>query len=86
MITKEELKKNLKNQIGIIEFIKKDGTLRKLRCSLSSKILPPTDFDPENYTIKKIDNPNTLSVWDLEKEAWRSFRLDSLRDYSFETI
>ena len=86
MITKEELKENLKHQIGIIEFIKKDGTLRKLRCSLSSKILPPTDFDPENYIPKKTDNPNTLSVWDLEKEAWRSFRLDSLRGYSFESL
>jgi hypothetical protein len=86
MITKEELKENLKNQIGIIEFTKKDGTLRKLRCSLSSEILPKTDFDPKNYTPKKTDNPNTLSVWDIEKEAWRSFRLDSLRDYSFEVI
>ena len=86
MITKKELKENLKNQIGIIEFTKKDGTLRKLRCSLSSEILPKTDYDPENYTPKKADNPDTLNVWDIEKEAWRSFRLDSLRDYSFEVL
>jgi hypothetical protein len=31
----------------------------------------------------KVPSEDTLSVWDLEKNAWRSFRLDSVIDFSF---
>jgi hypothetical protein len=27
----------------------------------------------------KAENPNTISVWDIENNGWRSFRLDSVK-------
>ena len=46
-------------------FTKKDGTQRKMRCMMEA----PTG---------EIKNPDVVPVQDLDKGAWRSFRLDSV--------
>jgi len=78
--TKKELKDLLKKKIINITFTKIDKTERKMICTLRDDILPVVGAQ-ELKRIKK-DNENVLAVWDLEKEAFRSFRLDSLTDYS----
>ena len=30
--------------------------------------------------IKKKENPDTISVWDIDKNGWRSFRIDSVKE------
>jgi hypothetical protein len=79
MIAKEELVKMLKEKVVTIKFKKKDDTLRKMVCTLSEDYLPAIESDVD-ITEKKIkkDNPNVIPVWDLEKLAWRSFRVDSI--------
>ena len=82
MATKEDLIKLLKEKVVTIKFKKKDDSVRKMVCTLSEDYLP----EPENITDnpekkKKKENPNTLPVWDLEKLAWRSFRIDSVVEY-----
>lgn len=82
MITKEELIKVLKERVVTVKFKKKDDSIRKMVCTLSEDYLP----EPENVVEvtekkKKKENPNTLPVWDLEKLAWRSFRVDSVVEY-----
>lgn len=71
----------LKNALheGIVEvvFIKKDGTERKLKCTLKADLLP-AQTDLEEAVQKKTPNPAVLAVWDLENEGWRSFRYDSV--------
>jgi hypothetical protein len=86
MINKDEIKDQLKNNIGTIKFKKKDNSIRIMKCTLSEELLPESDFNPETYKSKKISNADSLAVWDLDKLAWRSFRLDSILEYSFETI
>ena len=80
MITKEKLKELLQKNVLEIKFNKIDGTERVMNCSLKQEIIPIS----ENKTPKKIkpENENVLAVWDLQKEAFRSFRLDSLIGYS----
>jgi len=86
MITKEELKEQLKNNIATIKFRKMDQSIREMSCTLSSNLLPALETDKE-YTPKiKTDNPNNVRVWDLDKQAWRAFRLDSIIEYSFKSI
>ena len=88
MITKEELKEQLKNNIGTIKFRKMDQSIREMSCTLSSELLPVMENTKE-YTPKiktKTDNPNNVRVWDLDKQAWRAFRLDSVIEYSFKGI
>ncbi len=82
MITKNELTKILKERVVTVKFRKKDDSVRKMICTLSEEYLP----EPENIIEgqekkKKKENPNTLPVWDLEKLAWRSFRVDSVVEY-----
>lgn len=80
--TKEELVKLLKERVVTIKFRKKDDTVRKMICTLSEEYLPePEPLAEGEVKRTKKDNPNTLPVWDLEKLAWRSFRVDSVVEY-----
>ncbi len=82
MATKEELIKLLKEKVVTIKFKKKDDTVRKMICTLSEDYLPePEKIIEGQEKKKKKENPNTLPVWDLEKLAWRSFRVDSVVEY-----
>ena len=62
-----------------INFIKKDGTERKMKCTLKSDEVIPY----EKKTERK-PNPDTCFVFDVEKQEWRSFRYDSVTRVSFE--
>jgi hypothetical protein len=77
---KEQIKQLLSKHVVSISFKKVDGTERKMLCSLKKDILPIVES--KETTKKKPENENVLPVWDLEKNAFRSFRLDSLTNYS----
>ena len=78
-ITKQELKDLLKKKIVNVTFVKTDKTERKMLCTLKEEVLPVAE-SKEPKRAKK-DNNNVLAVWDLQKEAFRSFRVDSVTDY-----
>lgn len=86
MITKQELKEQLKNNIATIKFRKMDQTIREMSCTLSTEFLPLLENNKEYIPKIKTDNPNNLRVWDLDKQAWRTFRMDSIIEYSFKNI
>ena len=52
-----------------------DGTERIMECTLQQDLLPD-QMDVEEYISERRANDEVLAVWDLEKDAWRSFRLD----------
>lgn len=82
MTTKEDLIKLLKEKVVTVKFKKKDDTIRKMICTLAEEYLPEQKENIEgNEKRTKKENPNTLPVWDLEKLAWRSFRVDSIVEY-----
>jgi len=56
-----------------VDFTKIDGEHRLMTCTLRSDILPTLT---ESKKEPKIGS--TLSVWDVEKSAWRSFRLNQV--------
>jgi hypothetical protein len=76
--TKNTLKDLLKRKILKITFKKKDGTERTMNCTLLEDMVPL--YEKKTERVKK-DNENVLAVWDLDKEAFRSFKLDSLIEY-----
>jgi hypothetical protein len=79
MIDKKELTDLLKQKVVTIRFKKRDNSIRKMICTLSEEYLPEPEPLTEGEVKKtKKENPNTLPVWDLEKLAWRSFRVDSV--------
>lgn len=70
----------LKSQEVTISFTKKDGTDRKMVCTLvESKI--PSDKLPKN--VKKSKSDAALAVFDVETQDWRSFRWDSVKKVEF---
>ena len=75
---------NLKSDM-CVTFTKKDGTERKMQCTLvSSKI--PADKQPKS--ISESETPSTsgsaVRVFDTDIGEWRSFRWDSVTKVEFE--
>ena len=77
---KEWIRGMLRNEIVTVTFEKLDGTTREMRCTLiESKI--PDEMKPKNSG--KAQSDESIAVFDLEKQAWRSFRYDSVRRIEF---
>jgi hypothetical protein len=48
-------------------------------CTLKEGVVVPHEKKTER--VKEV-NDEVLAVWDCEKNAWRSFRFDSIIEYS----
>lgn len=69
------------NECVDVAFTKTDGTHRTMRCTLKEGVVVPY----ENKTDRtRAENTDVLRVWDLDKQAWRGFRLDSVREIVFD--
>lgn len=64
-----------------VTFTKKDGTERVMECTLQSELLPKQELK-ENSTKK--ENTDTVRVFDIEKQEWRSFTVKSVRQVKFK--
>ena len=73
----------LKNETVDLEFVKKDGTLRVMTCTLQEDKLP-AQVDLEEHVQKKAPNPDILAVFDVINQGWRSFRWTSLKKVNGE--
>lgn len=60
---------------GKVKFVKKDGTIRIMRCTLDFTRIPkekhPKKVDIPNI-LKLMQNSGIIRVFDLEKNDWRS--------------
>ena len=58
-----------------VKFVKKDGTIRIMKCTLDFTKIPKKDH-PKKLSIPKIlklmKNSGIIHVYDIEKKAWRS--------------
>ena|SRR5210317_2231875 len=78
--SKNILIRALREQEVVVSFKKADGTMRNMKCTLmESKI--PDDKKPKG--TEKSKNDSVLPVFDVEKDAWRSFRWDSVEKVAF---
>jgi len=73
----------LKSEIVDIEFVKKDGTIRLMTCTLREESLPK-QVDIEELINTRKGNPDVLAVFDVINQGWRSFRWDSLKKVNGE--
>jgi hypothetical protein len=81
MMTKREaLVSSLQKNIMSVIFTKKNGEERTMHCTLNETLLPETTWREELDESKKKENLEVLAVWDVDIDAWRSFRLDSIKD------
>ena len=72
------------NKGVMVEFTKKDGTDRKMLCTLAATLIPD-EAKPKTPASEVVSEevpqktPEAQRVYDLEKQAWRSFRWDSVK-------
>lgn len=66
-----------------VKFTKSDGEERVMRCTLKEGVVP--QYEKKTDRVKK-ENLDTLAVWDLDKNEWRSFRLDSIKHVDFGVV
>jgi len=75
------LKELVGNKIFAVEFIKKDGSLRKMVCRLGvKKHLKGGElrYNPEDL--------NYLTVFDLQSEEYRTINVNTLKTITFEGV
>lgn len=62
----------------VVGFTKVNGEQREMLCTLRPDLIPSQPIS-ENEKSKRKENLDVQAVWDLEKEAWRSFKFDSVQ-------
>jgi hypothetical protein len=62
------------NKYLVVDFTKIDGDHRLMTCTIHPEVLPPYIF--ESISGKRKEHIGTISVWDLNKKDWRSFKID----------
>jgi hypothetical protein len=77
MYTRCIVKQTLLEKECEIEFKKINGDIRKMRCTLKPDLLPKNNSNEENKRKKK-ENLEILSVYDLDKKEWRSFKISNI--------
>ena len=65
-----------------VTFTKKDGTERKMLCTLCEGRIP-ADKMPKEETASSQTSGSAVRVFDTEKQEWRSFRWDSVIKVEF---
>jgi hypothetical protein len=77
----EDLKHHLHKGVVKVIFTKKDGTERTMMATLNEELIPE-DKKPKG-TGKKVDNGETVAVYDVEADGWRSFNIDSIKEVDY---
>ena len=70
----------LKMHETTITFMKKDGTERKMLCTLIEDKIPSEKVPKKS---EKSQSEQSIAVFDVEKSDWRSFRFDSVKKIEF---
>ena len=74
------MKEELQNGICEVTFIKKNGEERVMPCTLVFDHIPE-EHHPKGLTDTQHKAQDTIAVWCMDKEGWRSFRVDSVINF-----
>lgn len=77
----EDLRKQLQQNVMVVDFVKVNGDKRVMTCTLREDIRPENTTTAKEDVKRKIPT-ETISVWDVNAKGWRSFRFDSIVETS----
>jgi len=82
---RKEVVEVLEKYTALVKFKKLNGDMRSMECTLVKDMIPPATKE-DTMSQKKVRNLNeeVLAVWDVEKEGWRSFRLENIVSIEYE--
>ena len=82
--TRDDMVNLLRQGKSTVVFTKVDGTERVMKCTLNETLMP-TDQRPtplaEGATPRK-ESLEAIRVFDTDIQAWRSFRVDSVKSFT----
>lgn len=81
MFDRGEMITELKARVCTVTFNKVNGEERVMKCTLSSDILPIAEAERSINPQRNV-REETLSVWDVNKEGWRSFRIANVTAFA----
>lgn len=61
-----------------VTFTKVDGTVRVMPCTLREEAMP--ERDAAKFHETRVVNENVISAFCLDKNEWRSFRVENVTD------
>ena len=73
-----ELQSQLQKEVLEVTFTKVNGDKRIMNCTLMEGILPSNPTEEAKKDTKKKVNEDILSVWDIDANGWRSFRVKNI--------
>lgn len=84
-ITKVELLEKLQTEEVTLIFTKADGSDRKMVCTKMLSKIPEAQHPKTDKVVKLDENGNVIetdliTVFDLEKEGWRSFNFQTVKE------
>ena len=72
----------LKDTVVTVKFTKQsDGSERTMICTKNFSLIPPAEY-PKQESLPQVVNEDIFKVYDMEKCAWRSFRKDSIINFT----
>jgi hypothetical protein len=73
---RNELVDALKNGVVLVRFTKVNGEERLMHCTLHESFLPKSEKTEKS--TKKMKDESVVTAWDVNKEDWRSFRVENV--------
>lgn len=74
-MTIDEIREQLRQETLEVHFKKKDGSIRRMVCTTHTDVLGE---DISSVRSAPVFQNEIVTVWDVEADAWRSFRFDSI--------
>jgi len=70
----------LKGGVCTVTFEKVNGSERVMRCTRDVDVIP-TEYHPNGNG--KAVSENVIAAFDVDKQAWRVFRVDKVKEFVF---
>jgi hypothetical protein len=82
MFTRDGLIDMLRHNVVTVTFTKVSGDERIMKCTLLAEHIPNASTQNGELVIEHKSSSNNVSVWDIESNGWRSFRVASVKNIS----
>lgn len=83
IFTRDGLVDILRHNIVNVTFTKVNGEERVMKCTLQVNHIPNASSQNGELVIENSKTTsNNLSVWDIDANGWRSFRVSSVKNIS----
>ena len=78
----ETLEDLLTTTVVTVDFTKvSDWSVRTMFCTKNFELIPESDY-PKQEALPTAKNDEIIKVYDMETKAWRSFRKDSVLNFT----